>query len=70
MRRSYRFDYEKAKPNRFASKLRGRIVAVVLEPDVARVFDSSESVNRILRSVIAAETPVESGPRHRGRRGG
>jgi hypothetical protein len=32
----------------------GGVVAVVLEPDVARVFDTSESVNRLLRSVIAA----------------
>jgi len=30
------------------------VVAVVLEPDVAAVFDSSESVNRMLRSVISA----------------
>jgi len=30
------------------------IVAVVLEPDVAEVFHSSDSVNRILRSVISA----------------
>jgi len=29
-------------------------VAVVLEPDVAKVFDSSDSVNRLLRSVISA----------------
>jgi hypothetical protein len=29
-------------------------VAVVLEPDVAEVFRSSQSVNQLLRSVIAA----------------
>ncbi len=29
-------------------------IAVVLEPDVAAVFKSSESVNALLRSVIAA----------------
>jgi hypothetical protein len=34
--------------------MRGPVVAVVLEPDVAEVFDSSESVNKILRSVISA----------------
>jgi hypothetical protein len=38
-------------------------VAVVLEPDVAQVFDSSSSVNRLLRSVIAA---VPSRRRSRG----
>ena len=29
-------------------------VTVVLDPDVAAVFDSSERVNALLRSVIAA----------------
>lgn len=50
----YRFDYSQARPNRFASQLRGKLLTVVLEPDVARVFDSSEAVNRFLRSVISA----------------
>lgn len=50
----YDFDYSKSRPNRFASRMRGPIVTVVLEQDVAEVFDSAESVNRILRSVISA----------------
>jgi hypothetical protein len=50
----YRFHYRKAKPNRFASKMASGIVAVILEPDVAAVFKSSESVNAFLRSVIFA----------------
>ena len=54
MRREYRFDYRKARPNRFAPLLKGKTVAVVLDPDVASVFRSSESVNSLLRSVIAA----------------
>ncbi len=54
IRREYLFDYAQAKPNRFAAQLRGKVVAVVLQPDVAEVFDSSEAVNRLLRSVIAA----------------
>jgi hypothetical protein len=54
MRREYRFDYAKARPNRFAAILQGRTTAVVLDPDVASVFESPESVNRLLRSVIAA----------------
>ncbi len=53
MRREYRFDYGKARPNRFAAMLEGRTTAVVLDPDVASVFGSSESVNHLLRSVIA-----------------
>jgi hypothetical protein len=54
MRAEYNFDYSKARPNRFASRMRDRAVAVVLDPDVAKVFNSSESVNRLLRSVISA----------------
>ena len=54
MQREYRFDYTRARPNRFAAELQGKLVTVVLEPDVARVFDSSEAVNRFLRSVISA----------------
>ncbi len=56
MRREYRFDYTKARPNRFAAVLinKRRTTAVVLDPDVASVFESPESVNRLLRSVLAA----------------
>jgi hypothetical protein len=54
MRREYRFDYRKARPNRFAALMEGSTVAVVLDPDVASVFKSSESVNSLLRSVILA----------------
>lgn len=53
-RSEYRFDYAAAKPNRFASRIKEGSVAVLLEPDVALVFDNSESVNQLLRSVIAA----------------
>lgn len=54
LRPEYNFDYGRARPNRFASRMTSPVVAVVLEPDVAAVFDSSESVNRMLRSVISA----------------
>jgi hypothetical protein len=54
MRSEYRFDYGEARPNRFASTLKKRRVAVLLDPDVATVFQSSESVNALLRSVISA----------------
>lgn len=54
MRAEYRFDYSKARPNRFAAKLSREAIAVVLEPDVAKVFHSSESVNEFLRSAINA----------------
>jgi hypothetical protein len=50
----YAFDYSKARKNPYAARLKGRTVAVVLEPDVAAVFPTSQSVNRLLRSVVAA----------------
>jgi hypothetical protein len=61
MRREYRFDYTKAKPNRFAARMGAETIAVVLDPDVAAVFKSSKSVNALLRSVIAA-LPAGSKP--------
>ena len=54
MRPEYEFDYSRSRPNRFASQLQGKVVAVVLEPDVANVFGTSESVNQLLRSIISA----------------
>ena len=54
MRKEYRFDYSRAKPNRFAERMSEGVMAVVLEPDVAAVFKSSKTVNALLRSVIAA----------------
>jgi hypothetical protein len=58
MRPEYRFDYRKARPNRFAPRVKARAVAIVLDPDVASVFGSSASVNALLRSVISA-MPVQ-----------
>ena len=54
VKEEYRFDYSKAKPNRFAARMSKDVVTVVLEPDVAAVFKSSEAVNELLRSVISA----------------
>jgi hypothetical protein len=54
LRSEYRFDYSKSRSNRFAKKMSEGTVAVVLEPDVASVFESSESVNEFLRSAIKA----------------
>jgi hypothetical protein len=52
LRAEYRFDYAKAKPNRFASAARPGSVAVLLDPDVARVFQNGESVNAVLRALV------------------
>ena len=54
MRPEYRFNYRQSRPNRFASLMRGKATAIVLDPDVASVFGSSKSVNSFLRSVIKA----------------
>lgn len=54
MRAEYRFDYSKAKPNRFIANMSEGAIAVVLDPDVAAVFKSSKAVNALLRSVISA----------------
>jgi hypothetical protein len=54
MRREYQFDYRKSRPNRFAPLMKGKTVVVVLDPDIASVFRSSESVNSLLRSVITS----------------
>jgi hypothetical protein len=52
MRVEYRFDYAKAKPNRFAGSIMSGSVTVILDPDVAAVFRSSDTVNALLCSVI------------------
>ena len=49
----YNFDYQKAKPNRFANRSEAkRLNIVVLDEDVARVFTSPEAVNKVLRALI------------------
>lgn len=55
IRSEYQFDYSRAKPNRFASRMDRPVVAVVLEPDVAAVFDSSKKVNAQLRAALSAK---------------
>jgi hypothetical protein len=48
----YNFDYSKARPNRFAKKVKPGSRAVLLDPDVAEVFATTESVNTLLRVLI------------------
>lgn len=64
LRKEYEFDYGTSRKNRFAAG-GAPAVAVVLEPDVARVFDSSAKVNRLLRSVIKAVPGTAVGDRKR-----
>lgn len=54
VRPEYSFDYRKARPNRFAARIDENRLVVVLDPEVARVFKTSESVNKALRALITA----------------
>ena len=50
----YKFDYRKARPNRFASRIAKDRLIVILDPDVSKVFTTPESVNTALRALITA----------------
>ncbi len=65
LRSEYSFDYSKAKKNPYAARLKGRAVAVVLDPDVAAAFPTSVAVNTLLRSVVAAVPRRARSPRTR-----
>jgi hypothetical protein len=51
--KEYRFDYSKARPNRFAAKAKAGSRTVLLDPDIAAIFTTPESVNAVLRALIA-----------------
>ena len=44
----YDFDYSAAKPNRFATRLAQEQLMVVIDPDLAAIFSTSEAVNEAL----------------------
>lgn len=50
----YRFDYKKAKPNRFASRIKNAPLVALIDPDVAKVFKTADEVNNALRALISA----------------
>jgi hypothetical protein len=54
MASEYRFDYKKARRNRFALKMKNEPLVVLIEPDIAKVFTSSDQVNKALRALISA----------------
>jgi hypothetical protein len=60
LRAHYELDYAKSRPNRFAARFSEGAVAVVLDPDVASVFQSADAVNSFLRSAILAMSEVET----------
>jgi hypothetical protein len=53
----YNFDYSQAKPNRFAR--RHSPVTVTLDPDVAKVFTTSEAVNKALRAMLKTSAAAQ-----------
>ena len=52
--REYRYDYSKSKANCFARRVGKDAVVVVLDPDVAEVFQDRKRVNALLRAAIAS----------------
>ena len=61
IRSEYTFDYSQAKANRFAEYLADETLTVVLDPDVAAVFQTSDAVNQVLRALIETMPhPVEA----------
>lgn len=70
LRPEYQLDYSRSRANRFAEKLGPQTVAVVLAPDVAEVFGTTGSVNKLLRSVIAAVPPGGRAQRNGRRKAG
>ena len=56
----YDFDYSKVRPNRFAERIyKDRLIAI-LDPDVSKVFNTSESVNAVLRSLITTMPRIKN----------
>ncbi|HRV96465.1 MAG TPA: hypothetical protein P5526_30200 [Anaerolineae bacterium] len=55
----YHFDYSRARTNRFAARMARESVIVVLDPDVAEVFKNPETVNNVLRALIATMPTIK-----------
>ena len=52
MRPEYKLDYAKARLNRFAGRAERNGIVVVIDPDIAKIFTTPESVKKILRALI------------------
>lgn len=48
----YSFNYQQARPNRFATEMSQPITSITLDPDVAQVFPTTEAVNEALRFLM------------------
>lgn len=58
----YELDYSKGQPNRYAGKIDKSQVVVMLEPDIAEVFTTPESVNAVLRALISTMPATPAKP--------
>jgi hypothetical protein len=66
----YSLDYRKAQPNRFARPMEGEHLMVLLNPDIAAVFTTQESVNKALRALISVMPRPREGKLQAARRSG
>lgn len=55
----YNFDYTKARPNGFVNRVQKSDVTVILDTDIAEVFNTSEAVNHALRALLSAMPKVK-----------
>jgi hypothetical protein len=54
MQPEYRFNYKKARPNRFAGRIDRNRLVVIIDKDISKIFSTPESVNSALRALITA----------------
>jgi uncharacterized protein (DUF4415 family) len=68
LRPEYDFDFKRMRPNPYAKRLKGKsVISIVLDEDVAGVFDSSEAVNDALRAIMRS-TPRDRASAPSGKR--
>lgn len=65
MRKEYKVDYKTSRPNRFAAMASDEPLVVMVDADVAKVFQNAEAVNQALRALIAALPKPSNGRIHR-----
>ena len=51
------YDFSGGVRGKYAGRIGRKATVVILEPDVAKVFQSSESVNSALRALVAIARP-------------
>jgi uncharacterized protein (DUF4415 family) len=66
LRPEYDFDYSKAKPNRFAGRVKPVVRSVRLDADLAAAFPTEAAVNAALREYLRthpqpAQAPTDAG---------